>query len=275
MAWAYWSKKKTSAPSLFFDLFSNGLGGFSFRKLLSSHTGRWGRAINITTLEERDINFVGDYCDTADLVDLSNGTDTVELMAYDNSFLSIYWTPDAARRPILVSSGTLVTLNGFAAADFPAIRRISMSTSNVSQVDISPVTVIALGKVDTYRQRNVSVGNTNTTFAYSHAGTLASYNGMNHYDGTNISSLSDEDLNRRVGYYSWDSTTLRIGANGSSLTDFTGRLGASSVRQIGCAAIATNQSFSGKIQEMLFFSTNKDSDYSSIMSNINGYYSIY
>jgi hypothetical protein len=279
MSWKYWSNKK-SEPKLF-DLFTNGLGGFSFRKLKNGYTGRWGRAINIVTSVQRDIGFVNDYCDTADILDLSNGTDTVELIAYDNSFISIYFTPDpdtvTPRRPILVSSGTLVTLGGLAAADFPAIRRIIMSTSNVAQVDFAPVSIYSLAKIDTNRQRNISVGIQGTlNFGYFHDGTLTSYDGMGVNDTSSIiSSLSDGDTNRRLGSYHWSGTDLKIGSNGGSLTTFAGRSGAFNIRNIGCASIATNQSFSGKIQEMLFFSSNKESDDAAIRADINSFYSVY
>lgn len=266
---------------LFFDTFSGGLGGFSFRKLRGGYNGRWGRVINTNTLVERNIGFVLDsgflVADSADIFDLSGGTDTVELMSYDNSFVSIYFTPDPTtdRRPILVNSGTAVTLGGKPAADFPAIRRISMSTSSVGQVDPNPVTIISLGKIDTLRQRNFSVGTASGDFGYFHGGTLTDYDGIGVRDtSSNIRSLADEDTNRRLGIYIWDGTTIKISSNGGSLTSYTGLSGSFAVRNIGCAQIASLQSFSGKIQEVLLFSTNKESEITDIFNDIDNFYTI-
>lgn len=261
---------------LFFDTFSGGLGGFSFRKLVSSYSGRWGRAINITTLEERDIGFVGNVADTADIEDLSNGTDTVELLEYDNSFISIYFQPNVTNgRPILVSSGTLVTLNSLPAFDFSFNRVLMSLDAPPFQLDFSPVSVFSLGKIDTLRQRNLSVATT-LSRGYFHGGTLAGYDGIGLRDTPgNVASLTGEDLNRRLATYYWDATTLKIASNGSALTSFAGLEGSFDIRHLGLGAIATAQSFSGKIQEVLFFSTNKEADDADIRTNINDYYSIY
>lgn len=275
MSWAYWTSGQGGGVPLFFDEFSNGLGGFSFRKLKSDYTGRWGRFLNVNTAEERDIGFDNNMLDLADLADLTNGTDTVRLKNYDNSFSGIYFTPDPDRMPIVANAGTLLTLGGLPCADFPAISRIIMSLSDVSNEDPEPVSIYSLGKIDTYRQRNITVGNVNTTYAYMHGGTLSGYNGVSHLGSSVLSSLSDEDLNRRLATYHWDGTTLKLASNGSSLTSFTGRSGPQAVRNIGCSSIATNQSFSGKIQEILFFSANKEADDAAIRANINSFYSVW
>lgn len=273
MSWQYWSKKK--GGSLFFDVFGGGLGGFSFRKLVDSYTGRWGRAINVNTSEERDIFYVDNYCDTAELIDLSNGTDTVELLSYDNSFLQLYIYPDPGLRPILVQSGTLVTLGGMAAADLP-LDRIGMSLSESSTIDPTPLTVVGLAKVDALNQRNHLVAPSSGNYGYQFGGTLAGYNGMSYTDEVyTVSSLNDEDLNRRLGWWSWsDSTTLKISSNGSGLSTFPGLTGPVAVRNIGIGQLASSQAFEGVIQEVLLFDSNKEAEYSEIITDINTFYGL-
>lgn len=183
----------------------------------------------------------------------------------------------ASFQPRIVNAGVLETMVG-SATGRTAINSNWTANSFMSKTGtFNGQTFFTVAKIDVANNINMVFGAASPNTNMFYGGTSLNYNGIGLFDGTNVRSLTGEDLNAHIGYMNIRSSNI-YGArdgNGESL------IGASATANIATRAIfargdgsATN-CLKGLISEILIFSGDESASYIGIRNNINNYYGIY
>lgn len=106
-------------------------------------------------------------------------------------------------------------------------------------------------------------------------GTSGGVNGLGAYDGTNIPSLTGEDLLQHLGYFNMRSSKIYIAKDGAAETDLGTFATSLAVSEIGGRAIATTTYSRSEWNEMILFNSDESANRTAIETNINNRFSIY
>ena len=254
------------------DLYPNAAAAYSLRKLRTAYTG--------SAIEVRRTNN-----DVADIGFTSSGElDTAALLAFtgtgalDNGFVTKWYDQSgnannatkatALNQPQIVSSGSVISVNGKPATQFDGIDdSFSVILSSVLH---QPNSIIVTHKFDNALQQNLdlidSFPNTDRTLLDARNGNYRILAGTT--ADTSLSSNTSQTL--AFAIFDGSSSSLSINNNVQSSL-IVGSNGLDSFK-IG----NTQSSFlSGNIQEILIYNSDESSNRTGIETNINDFYSIY
>lgn len=252
---------------------------YSVRKLRTAYTGACMRVRRSSDNAEQDIGFSGNDLDTAALlsfVGAGNGFITKVYNQGSGGSVNDFQQTNAGSQPLIISSGSLITINSKAVIDFypSSVAKPPMSIVTANRIIKTGFGVFKVDAQNTVNYFIASSGLSNGTFVN---GSFSGINGIGAFDGTNTRSITGKDLNRQLGYWNTRSGNLYAAKNGAAETN-TGTFNDSSFLQLdslcgraGNAALF----FQGKFQEYIGFTTDESANKAAIESNINNYYGIY
>ena len=245
---------------------------YSLRQLTTAYTG--------SAIEVRRTNN-----DVADIGFTSTGElDTTALLAFtgtgalDNGFVTKWYDQSgngynatqttALNQPQIVSSGSVISVNGKPATQFDGIDdSFSVILSSVLN---QPNSIIITHKFDNALQENLdlidSFPNTNRTLLDARSGNYRIFAGIN--SDTSLPINTSQTL--AFAIFDGSSSSLSINNNVESSL-IVGSNGLDSFK------IGNTQSdfLSGNVQELLIYNSNQSSNRTGISDNINDFYSIY
>lgn len=248
------------------------LAAYSLRKLSSAST----RAIRVrrsSDNSETDIGFSGNDLDTASLLSFVGSNNGRVVKRYNQGTGGATYDisqSTAANQPVIVISGVLITEGGIpcvshmnALGEFPPM----ISSSTISSKTIFSVFRNFTKNAVNYLHADAAKG----TFSN---GSAAGINGIGAFDGTNVVSLTGEDLNRHLGYWNTKSSKLYASKDGAAESDLGTFASSIPVNRIGGrdAIVIYSQS---NFQEDILFTTDETINKTAIENNINSYYGIY
>lgn len=293
-----------TSNALLLDTYTNAAAAYSIRKLRTAYTGfcmNVRRTVGATSVfanvsfdSNNTVSFDSAISVTFGTSAATNLGEFAAKTGYSNPdgiaanqsiFMNIWYdqTTNArnmnqatnTRQPRLINAGTFELLTG------SSTNRITLNSNytNPSFVAIGTSfqakTVFTVAKVDTQNTLNYVYGGTGAAF---YNGTFTGVNGLGGYDGTNVRSLTGEDLLTHLGYFNLRSSKIYAARDGGAETDLgsftlvnwvtTGLFGAGS-------GTTTTQTLRGLASEYVFFTNDESANLSAIRSNINTYYGIY
>ena len=170
----------------------------------------------------------------------------------------------AASQPKIVSAGSLVTENGKPALDFDGTNDTLLSSASFAQ----PYTAFAVRKFDNNTdQMLISHDITNFTgVEFRFVGTTRLSNGT--YLNHSVPTTNTQGLLYALG----NGSNSQISIDGGTTT--TGNSGTAGVNELSIGG-RSSYYFNAKIQEAIYFDSDKSADRTGIEGNINDYYNIY
>jgi hypothetical protein len=273
------------------DTYGSAEAAYSLRLLRSAYTGDAIRVRRASDNTEQDIGFDvnGDF-DTSALTTFCTGTDGFVKTWYDQSGNAYDATQSTtANQPKIYDSSTgVITQNSLPSLDFDGtahhLNADSLASSYTGTNLASTALYVCDADASSGARMIAHAGNTAGTAALraeicveSGQWTTWMRSSGNITKYTNY-GLANNNYNLHAGYNS--GTQLTYYRNGSSIGTAATDYGASTFNtfQIGVrlAGASTLQYYwDGKIQELIFYISDKSSDRAGIETNINDYYSIY
>lgn len=253
------------------DTYTGSSVAYSLRKLSSTYSGSCIRVRRSSDNTEQDIGFVSNVLDTASLLSFVGSVDGFVTTWYDQSGNVNNSTQSTASNQFrIVSSGTIETDGGK-----PALNTLTKPPLNLTTLTTYK-NAITVAKVDTQNLINYIIGRSNGgTNGLFYNGTLGGVDGLGGFDGSNVRTISGEDLNRHLGWYQMKSSNLYVSKDGASETN-TGSFNVSLTSdEIGGRVAGTNTYFQGKLQEIILYNVDNSANKTSIESQINTFYGIY
>jgi hypothetical protein len=258
---------------LLLDTYTNASVAYSLRKLRTNYTGSAIRVRRASDNSEMNIGFVNNELDTATLETFCSGTNGFVTTWYDQSVLNrnaIQTT--LLNQPQIVSSGSVITINGKSAINFDG--------TNDTLSFTAPTTVAT--NMSAFAVRNIASYPSvfRTLFSYRTWGiTYNSAGGGGYGNGAHIfrditTSISNDypktngqalDFFYNIANLERDNFIATL-SSGFSYTNHQNTIGGLN---------GTSQVFIGGIQEIIIYEINQNSNKSDIKSNINTYYGIY
>lgn len=183
----------------------------------------------------------------------------------------------ATQQPRLVNAGVIETMTG-SGTGRTALNSNWTTNSFMSKTGtFNGQTFFTVAKIETYSSTNILFGAASPNNNMFYGGTAANYNGIGVFDGTNIRSLTGEDLNAHIGYISVRSSNI-YGAkdgDGEALINTTAATNLATRALFARGDGVSTTTFKGLASEILIFSGNESASYVGIRNNINNYYGIY
>ena len=259
------------------DTYTGAAAAYSLRRLSIAYTGsaiRVRRAVGSPS--EKDIGFVGENLDVADLESFCSGTDGFVQTWYDQSGngYDASQTTDA-NQPQIVSSGSVLTLTGVGSAR-PILRFDGINDSfNFSSISVSQFTSFYPQKkgVDADRSAWFAFGSSATTpytpIIFGTSGIFIA----NNVKSTNNSTYNNNNYILMSGYInSSNDGFIQINNSAISLPSTFSGGGSNPLNSIN----NRSGSFSKcDVPEMILYDFDNSANVSAINTNINDFYSIY
>ena len=278
---------------LLLDTYSGASAAYSLRKLRTAYTGN---AITVRRSSDNTSQNIG--------FDANGNLDTASLLSFvgaGNGFVSVWFDQSgnsynqtqisSALQPKIVSSGTLVTSNGMTSIQFDGVDDCLVNVGSglgttfsgddvpcsilglfdfsVSQVSV-PVSFARQATSTALEQIIFQAINTTTYYAYKrdNSGIIKSYSYTpSVYGGQQLITGTSPGI------------TMRIRRNGIAvLTDSDVNVTTITIDNLTLGALTrntTNNYYNGKMQEVIVYNSNQQSNIVGIESNINTKYSIY
>lgn len=257
--------------NLILDDYTGAIAAYSLRKLDKDYTGFAIRVVKTATLDSAEIGFSGCYLDTVALKAFA-GSDSLAVLAwYDQSGNGNTVRTVGTNRslfPLIVIAGNIVYSSGL-----PAVVQTGTVVTMQKNTDFTFSSCFSVIKMDALNVINYFVGRSSGLF---YGGTFGSAVGIGGFDGTNVRSRTGEDLNRHLGYFNMQGGNLFLSRDGDSPTSagsFAASIAANTI--LGRPGADAGIVIEGKVQEMIFFTSEQSANVTGIKSNINTYYSIY
>jgi len=253
---------------LLLDCVPNGVGAYSLRKIKTSYSGNCIRVRRSSDNTEQDIGFTA-----------SGDLDTATLKTFvgaNNGFVVTWYTQEGsnnatqttnALQPRIITAGTVLRVNGKPTILFdesiPTGLVFTATTYTHTAIVARSTTIVLVNYVLT-----------NTSVGLYWSGTAGDVTGIGGFDGTNVRNSTTENTNINVAFFSMRSSSLFITVNGGSESN-TGAFATSlSPTRIGGRG-NLGISHTGNISEIIMWNSNVSGSSSTVLSNINSYYSIY
>lgn len=269
------------------DTYTNPYAGYSVRKLTSSYSGSAIRVRKDGTTDEQDIGFdANGNLDTSSLLSFVGSGDGVVTKWYDQIGENDAVQATASEQPLIVSAGSLVTINSKPAIQFDgedddfhnvfnAGGQTDMAFFSVSSIDSTPLVV---GDRAAIFGRYVIFNRfTNTSVGLNHKGSL---------EGQIKNASPAQNFNQRASLGGADEPihtlgsmvngegTFKVRFNGTEsegvATEITGQQ--SQTIYIGSRS---TEHLDGHIQELVVYFNNQTENVTAIENNMNNYYSVY
>lgn len=250
---------------------------YSVRKVVKDYSGPAIRVRESSGDAETDIGFVGQNLDEAALLAHCGANDGFVTKWYDQSgsgYDAVQAT--AGSQPQIVRAGSIIKENGLPALDFDGSDDSLATTGYIVELSANSATVLGVVKPNLNHEYIlaeadvVSPYSSNFILGGPNAGTETLW-----VNGTTFgSAISDQTL---AGFI-YNGTTFQAYQNGvadgasGSATVNAEALNKSVIGSRGDQAI---DFYSGKIQELITYKSDKSSLRTAIEGNINGYYGVY
>lgn len=255
--------------NLLLDQYGSAVAAYSLRKLNTSYSGFCIRVRRDSTGQsESDIGFDSNgLLDTVSLKNFIRNNSGYVVTWYDQSGSSNNATQStASNQPRIVSSGVIDRQSNIPTLVFADNTDFfNISTTNTSHV-------VSVAKINTLNAINYIVANTGNS-GYYYGGTAGGINGIGVFFGSTLVSLTGEDTNRHLAWYSFRGSRVYAAKDGGSETNLAAAGYALTVNVI--SHNTTVRSFIGNIQEIIAWNSDISSNKSGIESNINMFYAIY
>lgn len=269
------------AADLLLDSFPGAAAAYSLRKLDKDYTGNCIRVRRSSDNAERNIGFVGNYCDTTNLKTFCSGTNGFLVTWHDQSDSAKHVSQStAALQPQIVSSGTLITEGGKV-----AINGASSALNNLNLVyTTNTLFAIAVAKTtgtntdqSIASQNSGGVGRSNV-IAFGTSGTKLSYVFNN---GASYVNSCSETLTVGTRYlltnYSF-SNNYYSAVNGGTGNNVISGQAFTPISSLGFSLFRQPNGFNsltGNIQEVIIWNSDQNTNKAAIELNINSFYAIY
>lgn len=257
---------------LLLDTYTGAAAAYSLRLLSTAYTGSAIKVRrSVGSPSEKDIGFVNNELDVADLESFCSGTDGFVVTWYDQSGNARDATQTtAANQPQIVSSGSVILENGQPAIKFINANLTYLQNSNSWTYQTGFALVRFISRPSFAYIVN-SASNISNLIGDANGIGYRLYNGVIFYLSVNP-SLTTQDLvyglfNGANSEGSVDNSTITTGDAGS-LTDSGVTIGISQ-------NISGSSAFDGTMQEIILYNSNQSSNRTGISTNINDFYSIY
>lgn len=270
----YYGSSSAAGASLLLDLYPAPVA-YSLRKLRTAYLGSSIRVRRSSDNAELDIGFDGDYLDIASLLTFVGGGSGFVTKWYNQG--SVGSIADciitiASNQFQIVLSGTLQETNNKPSAKSATHIPYTIPSFRLDMVK----TVFGVNKINTYSIANYlfyneSGGQIGGMFQ---AGTAASISGIGAFDGAAARTITGEDLIQQLSYVNLRSGNIYASKNGQTEVNAGSFTSSLSLRFV-FGRSNTNASFFGSAQELIFYTTDENSNKSAIETNINTYYGIY
>jgi len=250
------------------DTYPNAAAAYSVRLLKSDYTGNAIRVRRSSDNTEQNIGFTAlGNLDTTALTTFCSGTNGFVTTWYDQSGNGKNATQStAANQPQIVSSGSVINLNGKPYINYLSSGLSALSTSGTFSIT-APLEIFSVQK------------RTNTSLNYLYDwGTNRSacfYNpDLVLFAGTSLAS-GDTSTNQTLQTHLFNGASSKVLKNNTLLV--TGNAGSNNAS--GSFFLGTRQSSDfnliGGFQEFIIYPSNQSANESGINTNINTYYAIY
>jgi hypothetical protein len=218
-----------------------------------------------------------------------NGTTLSSWIGSDDGFVRTWYDQSGngnnainitpTNQPQIVSSGSLVLLNGKVAVDFDGLNDVLQSVSANQMTNSAELYVVSVLNVETSGANEHAFG-VSYTGSISNLMSLGSsadnyrfrYSVSAIFQGVSIPRGGSTDRILMSGNYDGVNLDININNNSSSSAQ---SIGTGTGEYFFIGRLATNNPFDGKMQESIIWTGDKTSVKSQIESNINTYYSIY
>jgi hypothetical protein len=257
------------------DTYTSAAAAYSLRKLRSAYTGSAIRVRRSSDNTETDIGFSSTFgLDTTSLTSFCSGTNGFVTTWYDQSGNGANSTQTtAANQPQIVSSGSVININGNPSIQFDGLtNNLANSFSGSAAANVSafavrsfasyPSTYRTMFNFNTYGLTHNSTGGP-TQYGVAHIFNNSTTVLSNNYPTTTGQALDTTINQTTLERNNFSATLISLGVgygNGNgSIGSYSG----------------TAQPFLGNLQELVIYTSNKSSDKSGIQTNINTYYAIY
>ena len=261
------------------DLYPSAYAAWSLRKLRNGYSGN---AIQVTRTSDsatQDIGFVGEDLDTSALATFAGANTCVVSIWYDQSGNSRDISIPSAKRPTIVSSGTLQTLNGGKATMKPQTGVLGIDTGLTGLTDKS---IFFAGNTTNQQSGGVSrlfsgyagTGALGDNFLLDQVTGGTGY--IRYFDGgVSVNSQTQVDGEVVIGGYT-DGGNIGVRVNNTTTQTTTGASpnNTQNYHLFEDGGGSVNNEIPTFASEIIIYNTSKDSDLDDIMSNIDSYYSI-
>jgi hypothetical protein len=280
-----------ASANLLLDEYSGAAAAYSLRKLITAYTGSAIRVRRSNDNSEQDIGFAGNELDTASLKTFVGANNGFVTTWYDQSGNARNATQaTAANQPRIILSGAIDRLNGKPSVFFiggasthyfthPVIQTspnqlyIFSSLSSASQAGVwwahrsESTRLIQFQHANGSNSVRLNLRSNTSSLQSVDVGTFTASTESNFLAGARF----DVANNTHISY-------LNGNASATNTTNFSGQTFNSTINTIG--AVTTNgvtfSSFlSGKMHELIIYTSDQSSNRTGIENNINTYYSIY
>jgi hypothetical protein len=259
-----------SSYAYLLDDYSGAAAAYSLRLLRTAYTGNAIRVRRASDNTEQDIGFVSNELDTSALTTFCSGTNGFVKTWYDQSGNARDATQtSAANQPQIVSSGSVLLLNGKPRIDFDgsndflSLTQFTFASANynsfVGQRTASGKILIGLGG----SQYNFALWSDNNYYLQANS---SGYQGSSSTD-TNTSHLLLTGLRESGGSQKMYKNSNEISSNFVSLSL------SQNIQSIG--RYLTSFYGTCRLQEIIYYNTAQESNRTGIETNINDFYSIY
>jgi hypothetical protein len=268
-----------NSDTLILDLYPSAELAYSVnRKLRTNYSGNCIEVRRSSDDNVADIDFVNGVLDTASLKTFCGANNCFVRTIYDQSGNGndAVQTTNTSQAQI-VSSGTILRVNGQPAIDFDGTDDWYSLTSEVTHLD--PYSAFAVSKRDLTSTYMLIMSN-DTVAGAPFFGILADDNNIYvRWDLTTLKTVYDNTDQILTSYFTTASSG-EIFSNGSSLVSGTGgggaTIGFNSVGTRGLTGDPAGADYGDfKLQELIFYEANQSSNRTGIETNINAFYSIF
>jgi len=256
-------------PTYLLDSVTGALTAYSLRLLRAAYSGSAIRVRRDSDSAEQDIGFSSGDFDTSSLTTFVGAGSGYVTKFYDQSGNSNDWVQaTAANQPRIVNSGSVETVNSFAALTTPGFVEGFDNDPLSSDWDGENMTLVAVCQETSGTSDYVFRGG-NYPRIFGGAGRKWGY-----HNGTLQQAAAAGDGNQNILFINAQSTGLDFWVNGSSVVSAaTAGSGTTTRMKWGSE---TEAGAGGTLQEFIVWNgTDVSGDRSTIESNINDYYSIY
>ena len=253
------------------DTYSGATVAYSLRKLSSSSTNaiRVRRSSDNT---EQDIGFIGEDLDTSALTTFTGGGEGYITKWYDqsgNSNDAIQTT--TASQPLIVSGGTVESVNGKSAINFDGISDYFDLTSNVPTAASSAWAYVLNRATSGIKQPTLASSLSNTPYGPYW------FSDANVYYAPNTSSGNgrpSSNTGQNLVFLEASSSPSALTINGTNITSGNGAFTYQAANYIYLGRRSSDYAV-GKYQELILWDSDQSSNQTGIQDNINTYYTIY
>ena len=263
------------------DLYPSAAAAYSVRRLSSTYAGSAMEVRRSSDNALQDIGFdANGNLDTASLVSFVGAGDGFVRTWYDQSGnANDAQNTTASQQPQIVSSGSLVLLNGKVAVDFDGLNDVLQSVSANQMTNSAELYVVSVLNIETSDANEHAfgvsyTGSINNLMSLGSSGDNYRFRYSVNATFQAVSAFRGGSTDRILMSGNYDGVNLDMNINNNSYSSAQS-IGTATGEYFFIGKLGTNNPFDGKMQESIIWTGDKTSVKSQIESNINSYYSIY